>query len=269
MRAISAAVLILTSLTCTATGLHSLAQEQQQEQQSEDHQSAVHVQDGGMRQVLESISVPPMPKAPFSCVLQTAWIRPLAGGGTLTLENQRKIARDSSGRIYQERWYLVPKNGKEKSEMNFIQISDPLRHILYTCSVERRVCELTNYPLSNTSRFVSRHSTPGPLPGGAGFTTRESLGVESIEGLDATGTLETTTINEWVGGNDRPMKGEWEYWSSSRLGFNLRSRRMDPMLGTQDFKVTNLSLSEPEPQLFLPPAGYKLVDQRNAALPEE
>ncbi len=221
-----------------------------------------------MRQVLESIFVPPAPKAPFSCVLQTEWIRPLAGGGTITLQNQRKIARDSSGRIYQERWFLVPKNGKVKSEMNFIQISDPVRHTLATCSTERHVCELTEYSASEVSGYISR-GAPGPLPGGAGFTTRESLGVDEIEGLDATGTLETTTVNTWIAGNDRPMKSEWEYWSSSRLGFNLRSRRADPVVGTQDFKVTNLSLSEPEAQLFVTPEGYKVVDQRTAAIPPQ
>lgn len=264
MRAVSVAFLILSSLGCSATGVRIWAQEQQ----AEDRQTSVHAQDGGMRQVLESIVVPPLPKAPFSCILQTEWIRPLAGGGTLTMQNQRKIARDSSGRIYQERWYLVPKNGKETSEMNFIQISDPIRHILSTCSMDRHVCELTKYAPSYSSGSL-RQRTPGPLPGGAGFTTRESLGVESIEGLDATGTLETTTINAWIEGNDRPMKGEWEYWSSSRLGFNLRSRRADPMLGTQDFKVTNLSLSEPEPQLFMVPEGFKVVDQRDAALPQQ
>jgi hypothetical protein len=41
------------------------------------------------------------------------------------------------------------------------------------------------------------------------------------------------------------------------------------MLGTQDFQVTNLSLSEPEPQLFMEPKGFKVVDQRGAALPPE
>ena len=264
MRLISAACLIVSSLGWIATGLRSAAQEQQ----AEDRQPAVHVVDGGMRQVLESIVVPPMEKAPFSCILQTEWIRPLAGGGTLTLQNQRKIARDNSGRIYQERWDLVPKNGNEKSGMNFIQISDPVRQVLYTCAVDQHVCEMTTYAAFNPAGRL-RQRPAGPLPGGAGFTTRESLGVESIEGLDATGTLETTTINTWIAGNDRPMKGEWEYWSSSRLGFNLRSRRADPMLGTQDFKVTNLSLSEPEPQLFVIPPGYKVVDQSNRAIPHQ
>src|SRR5271165_817828 len=87
--------------------------------------------DGGVRQVLVSILIPPKPNAPFTLTLDTEWTRPLGNRGTYTLANERHIARDSAGRIYQERWYLVPKNGKVESTMNFIEISDPAQHILY------------------------------------------------------------------------------------------------------------------------------------------
>jgi hypothetical protein len=71
-----------------------------------------YVQDGGTSEVLESIVIPPKAQAPFSLLLQTEWVRTLSDGSTITLVNQRRIARDSGGRIYQERWFLVPKNGK-------------------------------------------------------------------------------------------------------------------------------------------------------------
>jgi len=75
-----------------------------------------YVADGGMRETLESIVIPPKPEAPFTLTLQTEWVKTLYDGGTITSVNQRSIARDSKGRIYQERWLLVPKNGRSIRE---------------------------------------------------------------------------------------------------------------------------------------------------------
>jgi hypothetical protein len=100
--------------------------------------SSVLTFDGGTRQTLESIFIPPMAHAPFSLTLETEWVRPLGNGGTYTVANKRKIMRDSAGRIYQERWLLVPKNGKMESKMDYIQISDPAEHTLYNCERETK-----------------------------------------------------------------------------------------------------------------------------------
>ena len=63
----------------------------------------IAVRDGGTREVLESILIPPMDKAPLQLTLVTEWVRPLGTDGTYTLANQRHIMRDGAGRIYQER----------------------------------------------------------------------------------------------------------------------------------------------------------------------
>ena len=66
---------------------------------------------------MESIVVSAKAQAPFTLLLETEWVRTLDDCGTITLVNKRRIARDSDGRIYQERWFLVPKNGNIESEM--------------------------------------------------------------------------------------------------------------------------------------------------------
>ena len=66
-------------------------------------QDEVQVQDGGTRQVPESIAVPPMVNAPFTARLRTEWVRRLADGWTMTVANDRRMARDTNGRIYRER----------------------------------------------------------------------------------------------------------------------------------------------------------------------
>src|SRR5215469_14739719 len=105
-------------------------------------------QDGGVRQVLESIVIPPIPNSPFHATLDTEWVRFAPDGGTITFVNERHIARDGRGRIYEERWDLVPKfhlNGDVASKMTWIQIADPKLRTLYNCSTDRHVCDLVTY----------------------------------------------------------------------------------------------------------------------------
>jgi hypothetical protein len=102
------------------------------------------VTDGGGTGVLESIYVPNFPNAPFSLTLHTEWVQTMRNGGTFTMVNQRPIMRDSAGRIYMERWLLVPKGSNVPSKMTAIQVDDPVAHLFYQCRVREKVCEL--YP---------------------------------------------------------------------------------------------------------------------------
>lgn len=88
----------------SVTVLLCLAQRSAVHAQAGAQPQPVGVHDGGTRQVLESIFVPPMDKAPFQLTLATEWTRPLGRDGSYTLANRRRIMRDSAGRIYQERW---------------------------------------------------------------------------------------------------------------------------------------------------------------------
>lgn len=221
-------------------------------------------QDGGTREVLESIVVPPLPNAPFYTTLETEWARPMAEGGTYTLTNKRHIARDSAGRVYEERWLLVPKGSDVKSAMNFIQIADPINHTLYTCSTFRKICDLTRYQPSQSEMFEGEESGTQPSKSNDGSQTIENLGMKTLLGVDTVGTRQTTTIKAGVIGNDRPIQILLEYWHSPRLGFNLLSSRSDPRIGTQTFTVTELDVAEPDPQLFKVPEGYQVVDQQTS-----
>src|SRR5271165_4821312 len=104
MRGLIAGILWLLPLVC-------LAQTSQPQAPPQSH-IATPSRDGGVREVLESIVIPPIPNAPFTATLDTEWVRYAGDGATITLVNERHIARDRMGRIYQERWYLVPKSGK-------------------------------------------------------------------------------------------------------------------------------------------------------------
>jgi hypothetical protein len=241
------------------SSLISLAQVQQAQQPD----SRAPAEDGGVREVLESIVIPSMPHAPFTAKLATEAVKYAADGATLTVVNERRIARDAQGRIYEERWFLVPKGGEVKSSMNWIQIADPKRRTLYNCSTELHICDLLVFdPTNDLSALSPRKRSSGPLPQGGGDVVWEDLGKRNIAGLDTVGTRETTTIDAGKMGNDQPLTYMSEYWHSEQLGINLLSVRSSPFFGKQIFTITELTAAEPDPQLFELPVGFKINDQR-------
>ena len=226
-------------------------------------QATVQIADGGTREMLESIFIPPLPRAPFTLTLDTEWTRPIANGGAYTVANTRRIMRDSTGRIYQERWYLMPKNGKQEPKMNYIQISDPATHTLTNCQVMAKRCYLQWYGGSTTTAYQPAAAPSGPLPNGNGYHLHEDLGHNDVAGLDTVGYRETTTLNPGVFGNDQPMVTTREFWYSAQLGINLLSKLDSPRSGKQQFTVKELTTAEPDPQSFTPPEGFSIIDQRN------
>ena len=221
-------------------------------------------QDGGVRAVLESIVIPPIPNHPFSATLDTEWVQYAGEGGTITLVNERPIVRDSKGRIYQERWALVPKSGRVTSQKMIIQIADPNRHTLYSCATFRRICELETY---DPSHELAAAEPRKPVPNGAlvqGNLTIEDLGARTIAGVETVGRRETSSIDVGVMGNDQPLKSTNETWHSQELAINLLSIRSGPMMGKQTFTIIDLSTIEPDADLFKVPDGYQIRDLRKS-----
>jgi hypothetical protein len=226
--------------------------------QQQGGRAEVHVPDGGQSGGMESIFVPPKAGAPFSLTLHTEWKRSLGNGGSITFANERRIVRDSVGRIFQERAALVPKNTNVKGFISTIQITDPAQHTWYNCIVATKVCDLYRYRLSTTDRF-------GPLRGGnyvdsGGSSQEEDLGVSSTQGEDTHGYKETNTLNPGQTGNDQPLVTVREFWYSARLAFNLISIVDNPFSGHQEFTVRELNTAEPDAALFEIPEGYTVAD---------
>jgi len=228
------------------------------QQQSGSH--VVRVPDGGQSGAMESIFVPPKAGAPFSLTLHAEWKRPIGNGGSITFINERRIVRDSKGRIFQERAALAPKNTTVKSVVTTIQITDPAQHTWYNCVIAAKVCELYGYRLSTTDKF-------GPLRDGnlvyeGGSSQDEDLGVSSTQGEDTHCYRETRTVNPGVSGNDQPLVSVRQFCYSPRLAFNLTSIVDNPFSGHQEFTVRDLNTAEPDPALFEIPEGYTVADHR-------
>ena len=81
--------------------------------------------DGGMTEVLQSIFIPPLTNAPFTLTLATEWVRPLGtDGNTVTWTNERRIARDHTGRVFEERVLLAPPGVPLQGRTNLVQLAD-------------------------------------------------------------------------------------------------------------------------------------------------
>lgn len=215
-----------------------------------------HAPDGGTEERVQSVVIPPMPSAPFTAVVTTEWTRIMPDGSTGTVKNHRTVARDSLGRVFQERRYFNPDGDKQMTRLSELDYQDPTLHQMLRCFADTRRCTMYRWDVPTTVVLPKA----GPLPNGAGTITREELGKKTIDNIEVVGSREVTTLNAGVMGNEKPQPIVKEFWYSPRLGINVITKRFDPRASAvQNFVVGKINLAEPNPQMFEPPAGYRIV----------
>jgi len=89
---------------------------------------------------------------------------------------------------------------------------------------------------------------------------QESLGAQTIEGVQAEGTRVTFTIPAGKIGNERPIVTVNERWYSQELQTIVMSKNSDPRMGETTYRLTNIVRSEPDPSLFQVPADYTIKE---------
>jgi hypothetical protein len=212
-------------------------------------QKARHAPDGGTRETLTSIAVPPLPNAPFSASVETEWTKYLADGSTQSTRNRRVIARDGLGRVFQERRTFVPQGSSIEPQVWRTELAEPSTHTVAYCDTRTHVCELRPY--------VAPPST-APAIG-----TSANLGTRMVDGLELIGTRETQTLR-WSSDTNHPLVVVKEFWYSKQLGLNVLTTRDDPRSGKEVFSVTNIRQGEPDSSLFVLPTDSRVVDLRAA-----
>jgi hypothetical protein len=88
----------------------------------------------------------------------------------------------------------------------------------------------------------------------------EDLGSQTMEGVIVNGVRTTHTIPAGQIGNNRPITIVTEVWTSPDLKTIVYSKRSDPRMGEQTFRLTNITRTEPNPSLFTVPSDFKVVD---------
>jgi hypothetical protein len=232
-------------------------------QPSQPSQGPAHAPDGGTRQILTSIFVPPLPNVPFTANVDTEWTQMLEDGSTRVIKNHRLIARDGLGRVFQERRTFGPDGSPMQSQLTSTELSEPATHTIAFCNARTHMCELRFYGAMTSAPL----QPAGPSANGSNSLVRENLGTQTINGLELIGTRETQTISSALAGSGRPLVVVKEFWYSQRLGVNVLTKRVDPRSGTELFTVTDIRQSEPDARLFTMPADARVVDLRPTGAP--
>jgi hypothetical protein len=110
------------------------------------------------------------------------------------------------------------------------------------------------------------------VPPGHPAPEQKSLGTQTIEGVEATGTQSIVTIPAGAIGNEQPIKIVSEQWYSPALQVVVMSKRSDPRSGEMVYRLTQLDRAEPAAALFQVPSDYTVKDMesklRRARKPE-
>ena len=89
---------------------------------------------------------------------------------------------------------------------------------------------------------------------------KESLGRQTVEGVEAEGTRETLTIPAGEIGNERAINIVTERWYAPELQVVVMSRHSDPRFGETTYRLTDINRAEPARTLFEVPADYTVKE---------
>jgi hypothetical protein len=221
-----------------------------------------HAPDRRAPEHIAPLDFPPKRNAPFMAIAKTLWVETLPDSSTVTHQNERVVARDIDGRIFQERRTFIPvPNPDNEQTIAYMNVySDPLKHTLANCNPNLKACNLFDYfdPVN------APEAPAGLQPDKRTYLTRENLGMDIFDDQEVQHSRETFWFFSQTIGNTKTILRTVEYWYSPQLGVNLQVKRHDPRDGDQTLWLTDLTLSAPDPTTFDIPQGYKIIDHRGA-----
>jgi hypothetical protein len=112
-------------------------------------------------------------------------------------------------------------------------------------------------------RVFSSAGAVSAMPFAPGEVTTEDLGEQILQGVRALGSRETRTIPAGTIGNERPIDMVTERWYSEEIDADVLRRHVDPRFGETEYRLINLVLGEPAPDLFVVPEGYELAAEES------
>ncbi|MGB7848421.1 MAG: hypothetical protein WBL63_22600 [Candidatus Acidiferrum sp.] len=226
----------------------------------------------------------PVQGAPYSATITNESVQTLADGNRIAQNSTGTTARDSQGRTRQDAALPTIGNLSAANAPHLVFIMDPVAQVSYTLNLTDKTAHKIPMPAGGagivggavgTKVFVTQFADSSPMGGGAPAATigmkmvgaeehaqvnTEDLGTETMEGLLVTGARTTRTIPAGEIGNDKPISIVTEVWTSPDLKTIVYSKRSDPRMGEQTFKLTNIVRAEPDASQFSVPADFKLTD---------
>jgi hypothetical protein len=212
--------------------------------------------------------------APYSGEAVTETVQVLSDGNRITHKNSALLYRDSEGRSRRDQTLGgVGPWGPASEPFQRVFIFDPVAGTHYVLNPQEHTAHKMPVPQAATGRETASLSKgPGaPRPGRflRGFggaaspfdgenAQKESLGKQTMEGVQVEGTRSTVTIEAGKMGNELPIQIVSERWYSPELQVVVMSKHTDPRIGETTYRLSNINRSEPAHSLFEVPADYKL-----------
>jgi hypothetical protein len=216
---------------------------------------------------------------PYSAEIVTEFVQTLSDGNRIVQRKTARVYRDGQGRIRRED--DLPGGAAA------ISILDAVAGTAFTLDPAKRVARETSPLLINsggtqplfhlfqlmpfqkgysgaTTDTVSlqawapraRATRAGADPAAA--PSDEKLPDRVIEGVLATGTRRTTTIEKGAIGNEQPIKIVSEEWRSPELQILVLTDLNDPRAGRSTYRLLKISRLEPDAALFQIPSDYTI-----------
>ena len=191
--------------------------------------------------------------SPFSAQAVTEMKRTLADGNVIDRKQTESIYRDSNGRVRIERTLkMIGPWMSSGAPPEIVTIHDPVAGVSYFLNPTKKTAyEMQMRPIGNRPNQGERSRGQSRFK-----VTTQSLGVETVNGVECQGTQRTTVIPAGTIGNAQPITIVSEQWYSPDLQMNVMTTRNDPRFGVTTYQLTNIQTTEPSPSLFQVPSDY-------------
>lgn len=219
--------------------------------------------------------------APYSAQEVTETSQTLPNGNVISRKTQTNVYRDSSGRVRTEitlpagrgRGPAAAQAETAGTTRTIVNIHDPVAKVSRELDPQTKVARETPLPGFRGGNGAAAGARPGRGPNAAARTpasdpnvVTETLAMQTINGVQATGTRVTRTIPVGQIGNAQPIQIVHETWMSPDLKVPVMVKSSDPRFGTTVTQLTNITRAEPDPSLFQTPSDYTVTKGRGPGM---
>src|ERR1700678_63426 len=198
----------------------------------------------GVQSHVDGVFVTPVPNVPLTAVAEVKSTQVLDDGSSVTKKTFNNIARDSQGRIYNERRALVPDTFDGTPQVVSMHIYDPTKKLNTFLDVDTRLAR-QSVRLETAPALAIAQGRGSVVPVNRPGYQEQDLGTESMENVAVHGVRKIRTVSATASGTGKPVVVTDEYWYYDELHLNVLVKHDDPRTGQQTVAITHVNRSEP------------------------
>jgi hypothetical protein len=201
--------------------------------------------------------------APYTATATDSLTQALANGNTIQRTMTATVARDSSGRTYEQQTMTGGPLAAGKGPVTVTFLTDPVAGYTYVLNANTKIAmrrPLHTPPAGANATRDGKFSPDGPFA--KPNVTETDLGTNAVNGVNTQGKRLIHTIPAGAIGNAQPITSTNETWFSPDLQVVVSAKRDDPRTGTSVYALTNIQRAEPAASLFQVPSDYTIQDAK-------